>query len=80
MKGAARAEKRRRVKVFDLFCLRASEGLIETPCGRRAANRGIVTALDELELDAEQMDEFYNALRRAPDRGRGREAHVSGPP
>ena len=48
---------------FDLFASEQAKVLIETGRATGALRtEDIATALDELELDAEQMDEFYNAL------------------
>jgi RNA polymerase primary sigma factor len=61
--GGARADEPSTGQEFDLFASEQASRLIET--GRAAGAlraEEIASALDELELDAEQLDEFYNAL------------------
>jgi RNA polymerase primary sigma factor len=61
--SGVRAEEPRPRRDVDLLGLEQARVLIET--GRAAGalrTEEIASALDELELDAEQLDEFYNAL------------------
>jgi len=61
--GEARTEAPQPGSGFDLLASEQAKGLIET--GRAAGSlraEEIALALDELELGAEQLDEFYNAL------------------
>jgi RNA polymerase primary sigma factor len=61
--GAARAEEKPTGQNFDLLASEQAKNLIEA--GKTAGalrTEDIATALDELEFDTEQLDEFYNAL------------------
>ena len=59
-------------QAFDVLASAEAKALLET--GRQAgklAAEEIASALDELDLDTAQLDEFSAGARRAPDRGRG---------
>ena len=61
--GAARAEEKPTGQNFDLLASEQAKNLIEA--GKTAGalrTEDIATALDELEFDTEQLDEFYNVL------------------
>jgi DNA-directed RNA polymerase sigma subunit (sigma70/sigma32) len=61
--GAVPAEEQSKGQDFDLLASEQAKNLIEA--GKTAGalrTEDIATALDELEFDTEQLDEFYNAL------------------